>query len=202
VELAPRHAIRPTVRRPRTREAIPTSEHPNFRDHGRTVERPLLELLTNLQKKYGRAYASEDGIRHMICENMDHMPGVGTVRGALHRLERQGLIEQHWLYAGEILPDGKVSHSGTRVIIVPQCRRELRGMKARGRRADASTGRVQRRMQRTLAEVKRAAFRPTDPPPGARAAELEERKRVAIAQAEELGRVFHAEDAAKRRPPD
>ena len=47
----------------RTREVVPTSRIPNFRDHGRMVDGPLLALVARLQRKYGECFASEAGLR-------------------------------------------------------------------------------------------------------------------------------------------
>lgn len=111
-----------SVRRPRTREAVPKTEHPNFRDSGRSVDAPMLRVLTNLQRKYGEAFVAEAGLRKMVCEDTGLMPGQDTIRRALERLERKGLIEQEWLHKGDVLPNGAVAFAGMHLVIVPVCR--------------------------------------------------------------------------------
>jgi hypothetical protein len=103
-----------------SREVVPTTLWPNFRDHGRTVDRPLLRVATNLQRRYGRAWASEGGLRKAICEDTGHMPGKTTISKALVRLAVQGLVVQVWLVAGQILPTGEVCTHGTRLVWVPK----------------------------------------------------------------------------------
>lgn len=190
----------PRVRKLRTRERVSTSEHPNFRDHGRTVDAPLLNVLASLQKKHGESFASEAGLRRMICEDVGHMPGIDTVPSALERLEAQGLLEQRWLKPGGILPDGSVCTHGTRLIIIPRCRRHRRGLAARARR-EGTTNRVQHRMLETLEQARRGAFRPlasTDD----RVRALERKRAEDLARLEQLGEAWALEDAAKGRPPD
>src|SRR5271166_242797 len=103
--------VRPTLR---VREVVRGEAFPNFRDHGRTVDAPLLRVLASLQRQYGEAFASESGLRAMIWQDTGHMPGVDTIPTALERLERQGLLQQQWLKAGGIKPDGGVCSKGTR----------------------------------------------------------------------------------------
>lgn len=194
------------VRRLRTREVVPKSEFPNFRDHGRTVDRALLDLIARLQKRYGEAFASEASLRRMVCEDTDFMPGLDTIRRALTRLERQGLLEQHWLRAGGERPDGLVCTHGTRLIVIYQCRRDRRAMRARAQGRAGEQRRVQRRMLHTLEQVRAAAFQPRElaPEGDARAAALEEKRRRDTERARELEAQFAAEDLARglRRPPD
>src|ERR1700682_3720959 len=104
----------------RVREVVSRDRFPNFRDHGKMVDRPLLDLLARLQKRYGEAWASEDGLRRMICEDVGHMPGVDTIACAPERLERQGAVRQFWLKPGGIKPDGSPCTFGTRLVHLPQ----------------------------------------------------------------------------------
>ena len=113
---------------------------PNFRDHGRMVERPLLDLLTRLQQRYGSAYASEGGLRTMIARDTGHMPGVTTVAKALRRLAKQGLIVHVWLHAGEIKPDGQQCTHGTRRVWVPKTRRQRLAARAFNAKQDRRAG--------------------------------------------------------------
>ena len=115
-----RHAVREIS----SREVVPVSEWPNFRDHGRCVDAPLLKLLSNLQQGYGRSWASEGGIRKMVCEDTGHMPGTTTIAKALARLAVQGLVVHVHLVPGQILPDGAVCTHGTRLVWVPKTDRQ------------------------------------------------------------------------------
>jgi len=126
-------SARPIVPRPRTRERVPTDVAPNFRDHCMTVDRALLNLIASLQRKNGQAFASEAGLRHMIREDVRHMPGVGTIPAALKRLEEQGVIAQEWLCAGQILPDGQVCTHGTRLVWLPMDSRSQRALMHRAK---------------------------------------------------------------------
>jgi hypothetical protein len=192
--------VRVIVRKLRTREVVPISEHPNFRDHGRTVDAPLLRVLANLQRRHGECFASEAGLRRMICEDVGHMPGVDTVPCALERLEAQGLLEQRWLKPGGILPDGSVCTHGTRLVIVPRCRIHRRGLAARARR-DGTTNRVQERMLQTLEQARASAMKPP-PPADDRARALERKRAEDLARLAQLADAWALEDAAKGRPPD
>jgi hypothetical protein len=159
----------PSVPRPRTRERV--TGRPNFRDHGLTVDRWLLALLQRLSRHHGVAWASEAGLRGMICEDSGHMPGVGTLAQALARLERQGVVEQHWLLPGGIVPTGAVCTHGTRLIWLPQNHWQRRSAAARARarnRREGVTGRVQvGSATRLLAQL----VAPPPPPPAAPAGE-------------------------------
>lgn len=107
-----------------SRERVPVSEWPNFRDHARTVDTPLLKLLTNLQRGHGRSWASEGGLRKMICQDVGHMPGTTTIAKALVRLGQQGLIVHVHLVPGQIMPDGAPCTHGTRLVWVPKTDRQ------------------------------------------------------------------------------
>lgn len=113
------------IRRPKTREKVPTSEYPNLRDHGLSVEGPLLHLVGKLQARYGygRVVLSEAGARKMLCEDIGHMPGQDTVRKALRRLAGRGTIVQEPLTKGDVLPDGQIVQHGARRLYLPQARR-------------------------------------------------------------------------------
>jgi hypothetical protein len=168
------------VRKLRTREVVPRAEYPNFRDHGKTVDRVLLRILGNLQRTHGEAWASEAGLRRMICEDEKHMPGVDTIPCALERLERQGLLEQHWLKPGGILPDGRVCTYGTRLVFLPQGRHARRGLVARANRRDGVTHRTgdRRRALQSLEHARAGIAKQLAPPPTVNSRELDvERKR-------------------------
>jgi hypothetical protein len=113
------------------RQRVPRDRAPGFREHGKMVDRSLLKLVCALQKRYGQAYASEDGLRWMIYQDSGHMPGVGTVRAALRRLERLGIVAQWWLAPGELLPDGEPCRAGTRLVWWPVGRDVRRRLQAR-----------------------------------------------------------------------
>lgn len=152
---------------------------PNFKGAGRTVDAALLRLLGNLQRRHGEAFASEAGLRKMLAEDEHLMPGQDTIRRALRRLEAQGLVAQVHLLAGGIRPDGRVCTHGTRLVRLPQCRRQARAMKVRARRAEPE----QRRLTtRTLEDARRllagaAAVAKTVP----QAPLIEERRRDGLA---------------------
>jgi len=137
-----------TVQRPETRTAIPKTTWPNFRDHHKSVDRALLDLLCNLQRGHGWSYVAEAGLRKMICEDTGHMPGMDTVRRALDRLAMLGLLHQVWLVKGGVLPDGDVANAGVRLLRVAMSRAERHSFIARARRKDGrekTTGRVNHR---------------------------------------------------------
>lgn len=190
-----------SVRRPRTREIISTARHPNFKSAGRTVDSALLRIVGNLQRRHGEAWASEAGLRQMICEDTGRMPGLDTIRRALSRLGRQGVLEQVWLRPGGVLPDGSVCTHGTRLILLPQCRRARLGLAHKARR-EGETRRVQRRMVATLAGARASAFKPMAPPAASaeRAADLDAKRRADTARLAELARQWQ-EDPARGRPP-
>ena len=95
-----------------TRQA--RSDVANFRDHGRMVDRPLLRLLSRLQKMPGgHALVSEASLRAMIHQDTGHLPGVGTIPQALRRMEeRHGLVETRWIHKNSIRPDGRPAEVG------------------------------------------------------------------------------------------
>jgi hypothetical protein len=170
------------IDRPKTRARVPTSEHPNFRDHGLSVERPLLALLCRLQTRYGygRMLVAEAGLRKMLGEDTGHMPGVCTVRHALRRLARQGTIVQEALTKGEVLPEGQVVQHGARRIYVPQARRLHKGVYRERERLTpfrfAEARALLEGASAAAAGAKRAGAPAQDPPPPRRhctAAELE-----------------------------
>ena len=122
------------------REVVPRTRHPNFRDHHMTVDRPLMDLVWSLTKRYGEAFASESGLRRMLCEDTGHMPGVDTVPCALERLEGMGLLAQDWLLKGGIMPDGEPCHAGTRLLIPARDRHERRAFILRAKRRNRRVG--------------------------------------------------------------
>jgi DNA-binding PadR family transcriptional regulator len=163
------------VRHPGVREVIPRTEWPNFRDHAMSVEGPLVRLLQNLSRRFGRAYPAESGLRKMICEDTAHMPGVGTIPVALERLERRGIIAQRWALAGTIRPDDSPTGKGARLIVVARDGYERERFRELARTRDRRRGvvNIERKTQEALALVqqivKRAALpkaeltRDTDP---------------------------------------
>lgn len=159
--------MRREVRRPKVREVIPRDEVPNFRDHGKTVDRWLLDLLVRLQKKFGRAWASEAGLRFMIAQDTGHMPGVGTIPSALLRLAAQGLLVQVWLYAGQVKPDGGTCDYGTRLIRVTKTEKErsaARRFFAEHKRTEGVKNRLTGHDAGMLVARLGAAARPSMPP--------------------------------------
>jgi hypothetical protein len=137
---------------------------PNFRDHGRMVDQPLIDLLTRLQQRYGQAYASEGGLRTMIARDTGHMPGVTTIAKALRRLAAQGLVVHVWLRAGQIKPDGKPCTHGTRLVFVPKTRRQRRAARAFNARQDRRAGYETRR---TVHAARELVAKIGAPPPAA-----------------------------------
>jgi hypothetical protein len=162
---------------------VPTSLHPNFRDHGRMVDGPLLRVVTSLQRKYGQCWASEAGLRQMICQDTGHMPGVDTVRRALDRLEHQGLLVQQQLVPGGIKPDGSPCTYGTRLVWIPQCRRHRRALAKRAPRErvnNRANPRAVRSLEQAVKAIGAKVERPTT------TADFDERRAHAIRAAHEL----------------
>lgn len=85
-----------------------------------------------------------------------HMPGVTTLQKALWRLHDQGVLEHVWLKAGGIKPDGSPCLYGTRLVYLPQCRRERRAL---ANRREGATGRMNRRHVFTLEQAKKQIAR-------------------------------------------
>jgi hypothetical protein len=150
-----------------SRERVPTSEWPNFRDHGRMVDRALLHVAGNLQRKYGRSWASEAGLRRMICQDTGHMPGVTTIAKALVRLARYGVVVQVALAPGQLKPDGELCTHGTRLVWIPRTQRQRHAAKRFNADQDRSkryyTRPVSFDVRRELAKIG-AAERPSMPP--------------------------------------
>jgi hypothetical protein len=182
------------VTRPETREIVPRTAWPNFRDHGKSVDAALLRVLCNLQRAHGWSYVTEAGLRKMICEDLGHMPGMDTVRRALDRLAWQGLLHQVWLLKGGVLPDGNVASAGVRLIRVALSRAERASFLARVRRGrEKTTGRVNHRALFDLMSAQRKLAPPT-PPVADATRMLEERRRAQLAAARELEARWALED--------
>jgi hypothetical protein len=179
---------------------VPRDRFPNFRDHGRMVDRPLLDVLASLQKRYGEAFASEAGLRRMICEDVGHMPGVDTVPTALERLERQGVLVQQWLKPGGVKPDGSPCTFGTRLIALPKCRQQRRGMLARANRREGVTGRIDARALRSLDQARRAIGKELAPVPAPAADALERRRESELARLRALEQAW-ADEPEPDKPP-
>jgi hypothetical protein len=183
-----------------SRERVLTSEFPNFRDHGRMVDRALLRLTQNLQKRYGRGWASEGGLRRMIAQDTGHMPGVTTIAKALVRLARHGLVVQVHLVGGQVLPDGELCTHGTRLIWIPRTQRQRQAAK-RFNKDLAASGRLYRTRTsgfdvRMLTAKLGAAERPSMPPAVAR-----DPRDIAQEQIERARRE-HPELWDEPKPPD
>lgn len=165
------------------------------------VDRPLLAVLGNLQKKHGEAFASEAGLRRMVCEDTGHMPGVDTIPTALERLEEAGIVTQRWLKPGGLLPDGSPCTFGTRLVVLPKCRLQKRVLKSRTRR-DGVTGRPDRRALASLDQARRSigkTLAPTTTPH----APFEERRQAEIARAQALAAQWEREGGPDpKKPPD
>jgi len=171
---------------------------PNFRDHGRTVDRPLLNLLTRLQEKYGQSYASEGGLRRMIAQDTGHLPGVTTLQKAIVRLGKQGLVVNVPLRAGQIMPDGATATHGTRLVWVPKTRRQRRAARGFNAKQDRHakyetrhTGNDARKLVAAIAAPPPAPPRPTADPHAA-----ERARQLAAARA------WAAEHDDVKKPPD
>jgi len=155
----PRHLSPPPRRRKnwlRTRER--RRDCPNFRDHGLTVDRSILHLLASLQRRHFYAWGSERRFREMIYDDTGHLPGVGTLRAALRRLELLGYLEVRWIWRGTETPDGGVAQRGCLRVRLAVNRGDRRAIVKRAehidRRAGVS-GRVTRIVPSTFAGVVR-----------------------------------------------
>jgi hypothetical protein len=188
------------VRKLRTREVVPRTEFPNFRDSGMTVDRALLRILGNLQRKYGESFAAESGLRRMIAEDTGLMPGVDTIPTALERLEAQGLLTQEWLLAGGIKPDGAECTSGTRLVRVAMNRRERFAFAARAQRRNRREGVTRRVHVRALQtfEQARASIAKAVAPPDTQAADAERRRREGLEGLAELAAQWARESPRER----
>lgn len=191
---------RRAVDRPGPRAVVPISVHPNFRDHGRMVDAPLLRAVTSLQKRFGQCFASEAGLRMMICQDTGHMPGVDTVRRALERLEWQGIVSQEYLLPGGIKPDGSPCTYGTRLVWIPQCRTHRRHLSAHAahERRQGVTRRANPRAVRSLEQAIQAIGAKVEAPAVPNALELEQRRASAIRAAQELAATWEREDRATK----
>jgi hypothetical protein len=193
--MIPRREVRDVA----SREVVPVSEWPNFRDHGRMVDTPLLNLLSKLQQKHGRSWASEGGLRTMICEDTGHMPGTTTIPKALKRLGMQGLVVNVHLVAGDIKPDGEVCTHGTREVWVPRTDKQRRAAKAYNARPGRAPYRSQRHTgfdARALAAKIGAAERPSMPPSPIESYRARRDEQVAKLRA--LEALWSEDDKAKR----
>jgi len=176
---------------------------PNFRDHGMTVDRPLLKLVANLQRAHGYAWSSEASLRAMIHQDCGHLPGVSTVPKALKRLEGLGYVESRWIYRSSMLPDGSLAQVGCLRLRVAVNRGERRAIASRASKADRranASGRVQRSvpldLKAAVREIERGASNGSTPSSAEREREyaakraqsLDWAQRMAEAELEELER--------------
>jgi|GEM_PF-6331973 hypothetical protein len=188
----------------RTREVVARDRFPNFRDHGRMVDIPLLRVLASLQKKHGEAFASEAGLRRMICEDVGHMPGVDTVPSALERLERRGVVQQEWLLRGGLMPDGSECRRGTRLILLVIGRARQRAAAARARARNRRIG-VTRRPDwgalSTLEAARNRLAKTLEPPPGPPRERLEDVREREVGRLRELEAQWAAH-AKPDKPPE
>lgn len=190
----------PSVERPALREPVPTSRHPNFRDHGKTVDAGLLRLLCRLQRKHSVAWFAEAGARKMLCEDVGHMPGVGTIPAALKRFEALGLIAHDWCTRGSVMPDGSVAAEGCHLVIVPQVRVPAHFARANAARKPHERivhGRINpqrvHELRRRMGAIAPRLANPVD-----RAATLERKREEDLARARELAAKWEREE---RGPP-
>ena len=164
--LGERFVGRAHVRRVASRERV--FDHPNFRDNGRTVDQPFLNLVTHLQQKHGRCFASVGGLRKMICQDTGMMPGVGTLEEADNRLAAQGLMYTQWLRAGQTLPDGVTVTHGTALRWVPQTLRQQRTVaeayEKQDRRGDYPTRLSALSFKMAMRKLQQIALKPAPPP--------------------------------------
>jgi hypothetical protein len=169
------------VRDVASREVVSRLEWPNFRDAGRTVDHSLLRISENLQRPYGRGWASEGGYRKMVCQDTGLMPGATTVAKAFARLAAQGLIVQVWLVPGQMLPNKEVCTHGTRLVWVPKTDRQRyaakRFAKSRSARTPYRTRNVAFDPRMLVARIA-AAERPSMPAAGESAIEADRRRRA------------------------
>jgi len=181
------------------REVIPTTRFPNFRDHGKMVDRPLLRVLSSLQKGHCAAWASEASLRRMICEDTGHAPGVGTLPKALARLHRQGIVIALWLKPGGLMPDGSPCTYGTRWVELPHNRHAARAFRARSRREQAISNRPSREDRLSVEQARAKIAQAIEKLPDTRA-DFERMRRDALEALEAL-RSSGFEDAPRPKPP-
>lgn len=132
------------------REKIPADLMPGFRGQGLSLEGPLCTLICRLQKRYGMSFASEEGLRRLLMQDTGHAPGVGSVRAALRRLERKGVLWMDWLAPGQELPDGRRASQGTRIVWWPVGRDMRRRLQARAKTRKTREPIVQRTAEEIL----------------------------------------------------
>jgi len=188
----------------RTRQVVPTAQYPNFRDAGRMVDRPLLAVVSSLQRKHGESWASEAGLRRMICQDTGHMPGVGTIPKALARLEQQGIVDQVWLKPGGLLPDelGPCTY-GTRLVVVRSIWRDKRVVRTRNRREGVTWRENVTSARQALEQLRTRIAPPPAVPADAREQEAARRRAEGAEKLAELAALWDAEKPIKpMRPPD
>ena len=86
-------------------------------------------------------------------QDTGHLPGVGTVRAALRRLEKLGIVAQWWLAPGELLPDGEPCRAGTRLVWWPVGRDVRRRLQARAASRNARQPHHTRTMGHSAAQA-------------------------------------------------
>lgn len=182
------------------RERVSTAEYPNFRGKRRSVEGPLMRLLSRMQHRNGPPTVSEGSLRRMICQDTGCMPGVDTVREALRRLESRGLLLVEWLGAGGIMYDGEPTPCGCMYIRVARDHVERaqfrQRVRARPSRRERVFNRVNHHAAAELAEhVKRIAPRTLSP-------SVDEREASARRSREEQLRWIAEHGAELDKPPD
>jgi hypothetical protein len=156
--------------------------------------------MCRLQRRHGVAWFAEAGARKMLCEDVGHMPGVGTIPAALARLERQGIVTRDWCTRGSVMPDGSVAAEGCVLVVVPQARiapRVAQAMASRTRQERIVRGRIHPQRIHELRQ-RMGAIAPRLANPGDRAASLERKREEDLARARELAAKWERED---RGPP-
>jgi hypothetical protein len=106
-------------------------------------------------------------------------------------------VTHQWLKPGGVKPDGTPCTFGTRLITIPKCRQQRRGLQTRARR-EGVTGRVDPRQLATLEQARARIAKQLEPPPGPPPRAFEDKRRDALALLEELQAKWSAED----KPPD
>lgn len=187
-------------RKIRTREVV--RDYPNFRDSGDTCQGELLALLCRVFRRGGETWASEAGWRKMLREDCGKMAGLDTVRRALGRFHQAGLIDQFPLKKGGVLPNGETAKHGTRIIVVPQCRRHRRAVKARAERhGEPRDNRIHRRLSASFADVQKQVAKDLAPPADAHELEGRRTREAQLAAIEQWYRDNPTLDDRKK-PPD
>jgi hypothetical protein len=165
------------------------------------VDGPLLKVLASLQRRYGESFASEAGLREMVCGDTGHMPGVDTIPCALERLEEQGVLAQEWLTPGGIMPDGAPCTYGTRLVRLAVNRRERFAFRRRARARNRREGVSHRVVRRELGDAQHVIRGAIAPPPEARQVAADRKRETDLARLAELAESWGKTPTKEKPPP-